>query len=101
MIVTNEPGYYENGNFGIRIENILIVKKVQTKYTTMKTEYYGFEHITCVPMQTKLIEKELFTKEELKWVNDYNHFCFEKLKDQFEKDSDEFVWLKHNTQTIE
>lgn len=100
MVVTNEPGYYEDQNFGIRIENILIVKNVDTKYKTMKTDFYGFEHITCVPMQTKLIEKDLLTKDELKWINDYNHFCFEKLKNEFKQDSEEYTWLKENTKSI-
>ena len=45
-----EPGYYESGKFGIRIENIMIVKESKTKYKS-DTKYFEFEHITCVPIQ--------------------------------------------------
>ena len=48
MTITNEPGYYEDGNFGIRIENIMLVKKVKTEFNFGNTPFYGFEHVTVV-----------------------------------------------------
>lgn len=56
-----EPGYYEDGAFGIRIENVLFVRKVETPHTFGDTEYYGFEHVTWVPIQTKLIDTSIMS----------------------------------------
>ena len=48
MTITNEPGYYEDGEFGIRIENIMIVKDIKTAKNFGGTGYLGFEHVTMV-----------------------------------------------------
>ena len=54
MTVTDEPGYYEDGEFGIRIENQLVVKEVQTEFNFGGKKYFGFENLTVVPIQTKV-----------------------------------------------
>jgi len=54
MTVTNEPGYYEDGAFGIRIENQMIVKEVKTEHNFGNIKYYGFENLTLAPIQTKV-----------------------------------------------
>eukprot|EP01080_Neovahlkampfia_damariscottae_P004278 gene4278-7614_t len=99
MVVTNEPGYYESGKFGIRIENIMIVKESETKYKS-DTKFFEFEHITCVPIQTKLIDSTLLTKKEIEWVNNYNEFCYNKLKDSLNDDEKTLSWLNINTEPI-
>lgn len=75
MTVTNEPGFYQNGEFGIRIENIMFVKRIATPFSFASKKYLGFEHITCVPIQTSLIKPELLVDAEKKWINDYNQVC--------------------------
>ncbi|KAJ2992148.1 hypothetical protein HDV02_003264, partial [Globomyces sp. JEL0801] len=57
MTVTNEPGFYKDGAFGIRIENVLLVKLANTPNRFGDVDYHCFEHVTVVPIQTKLIEK--------------------------------------------
>ena len=47
-VVSNEPGYYEDGKFGIRIEGVQVVKKVETRYNFGDKGYLGFEHFTMV-----------------------------------------------------
>jgi Xaa-Pro aminopeptidase len=79
MTVTNEPGYYEDGAFGIRIESVLIVKEANTPHRFGDIPYYGFEHITFSPIQTKMIDLALMSEEDIKWVNDYNAECLHKV----------------------
>jgi len=79
MTVTIEPGYYEDGNFGIRLENDMIVVEAQTPFKFGGKSYYTFESLTWVPYQTKLIDSSLLSKEEIEWVNRYNQTCWERV----------------------
>lgn len=54
MKFVSEPGYYEDGNFGIRLENVLIVKEAETKFNFGDKGYLSFEHITWVKFPTVL-----------------------------------------------
>jgi len=94
MTITNEPGYYEVGQFGIRIENVLIVRAKQTPFQFNMKQYLGFEHITLVPMQTSLIEKKLLTEAEVQWVNNYNQKCLETLAPRLADDKESLAFLQ-------
>ena len=72
MIVSNEPGYYEKGKFGIRIENLITIKKIKKKFK--------FENLTLAPIDKSLIEKKLLLKSEINWLNDYHSKVFNSLK---------------------
>ncbi|KAJ8121722.1 hypothetical protein ONZ43_g1901 [Nemania bipapillata] len=96
-VISNEPGFYEDGSFGIRIENIIMVKEVQTKHKFGDKPYLGFEHVTMVPYCRKLIDPDLLTTAEKQWLNDYNADIFEKTKGYFE-DELTLAWLKKETQ---
>ena len=100
MTVTNEPGYYEDEAFGIRIENVLLIKKVETPNRFGDTDYLGFEHVTLVPIQTKLIDASLLSADETKWVNAYNQECFDAISVLLDKNESAFKWLKRETQPI-
>ncbi|MFI4983921.1 MAG: M24 family metallopeptidase, partial [Rickettsiales bacterium] len=65
MILSNEPGYYQEGKYGIRIENLVRVIKSKTK------GFLEFQTLTQVPYDHKLIDKKLLTKEELKFIRAY------------------------------
>ncbi|KAI0526346.1 aminopeptidase-like protein [Xylaria bambusicola] len=99
-VISNEPGFYEDGSFGIRIENVIMVKEVQTKYKFGDKPFLGFEHVTMVPYCRKLIDPNLLTAEEKQWLNDYNADIFEKTKGFFEKDELTLAWLKKETQPL-
>ena len=58
MVVSNEPGYYEDGSFGIRIENLLVVHEVNTPHRFGGVAYYGFERLTFSPLQRKMLSME-------------------------------------------
>ena len=72
MIVSNEPGYYESGKFGIRIENLITVKK--------SNENFEFENLTLAPIDKSLIEKKLLNRKEVNWLNAYHFKVFNSLK---------------------
>ncbi|KAF0700567.1 Aste57867_8903 [Aphanomyces stellatus] len=71
MIVSNEPGYYEDGAFGIRIENLMVAVKATNVPTTFAT-FCTFETITMCPIQRKLIDVSVLTADELVWLNAYH-----------------------------
>ncbi|XP_074309094.1 aminopeptidase P1 [Silene latifolia] len=98
MAVTDEPGYYEDGNFGIRLENVLIVKEADTTFNFGDKGYLEFEHITWAPYQHKLIDLKLLTSEEINWLNMYHSKCREILAAHL-SDS-ELAWLKYATEPI-
>jgi len=98
MTVTDEPGYYEEGAFGIRIESVLVVKHATTENNFDNTKFYNFENITMAPIQTKLVDVHLLTDAELKWLNDYNALVNEKLTPLVEESTR--AWLHHETQPL-
>ena len=77
MIVSNEPGYYENGKFGIRIENLVRVKKDKKKY--------AFKNLTMAPIDKTLINRKILQKNEIKWLNNYHQEVFMNLKKYMNK----------------
>lgn len=98
MAVTDEPGYYEDGKFGIRLENVLIVKEADTGFNFGDKGYLAFEHITWAPYQRKLIDLSLLTPEELNWLNSYHSQCKDILASHL-SDS-EMAWLSKATEPI-
>jgi len=71
MIVSNEPGYYKTGGFGIRIENLQYVTPA-IQIAGGEREMMGFETITLAPIDTSLIIKEILTPYEVEWLNNYH-----------------------------
>lgn len=98
MTVTDEPGYYEDGNFGIRLENVLIVKEADTKFNFGCKGYLTFEHITWAPYQKKLMDLKLMTPEEIEWVDTYHAKCREILAPLVNES--EMEWLRKATKPI-
>jgi Xaa-Pro aminopeptidase len=70
MILSNEPGYYQAGVFGIRIENLLIVES--RAIAGSDREMLGFETVTLAPIDLRLIDWKLLDPEEIRWLNDYH-----------------------------
>lgn len=79
MIISNEPGYYEANNFGIRIENLLIVTPQPALGNFGEKSFYGFEKLTHIPIQTRCIDLSLLTAEEVSWLNTYHQQVREKI----------------------
>ncbi|GFP60516.1 probable Xaa-Pro aminopeptidase P [Trichoderma asperellum] len=100
-VISNEPGYYEDGNFGIRIENIVMVKEVETKHSFGDKPFLGFEHVTMVPYCRSLINESMLTEDEKAWLNASNAEILEKTKGYFEGDAITTAWLERETRRIE
>ena len=77
MIVSNEPGYYEKNKFGIRIENLIYVKKLNNKIF--------FENLTLAPIDKDLINFDLLTKKEFNYLNNYNKKIYQSLNPYLNK----------------
>ena len=77
MIVSNEPGFYKKNAFGIRIENLELVKK--NKKSLKKENFLYFETLTMVPYEKKLISKKLLNNEEVLSINNYHKQIRKKL----------------------
>ncbi|KAI9023837.1 peptidase M24, structural domain-containing protein [Phycomyces nitens] len=99
MVVTNEPGYYEDGQFGIRIENVLIVKPKDVPYPS-DTPFYGFEHVTFVPMGSSLLDQTLLTRQNQDWLNKYHEECRDVLEPLLKDDPATLEWVEQQTETI-
>ncbi|KAB8349657.1 hypothetical protein FH972_023676 [Carpinus fangiana] len=99
-VISDEPGYYEDGKFGIRIENIIVVREVETKHRFGDKPYLGFDHVTMVPHCRKLIDPSLLTADERDFINDYHKEVVEKTKSFFEGDERTLKWLERETQPI-
>lgn len=84
----------------MRIESVLIVKEVKTLHNFGGAKYFGFEHITMVPIQTKLIDTTLMSPAEIAWVNTYNKECHDTLAPLLSDDQHALEWLKRETKAI-
>jgi len=79
MTTSNEPGYYEDGAFGIRIENVCITVEKLTANHFGGRKFCCFETVTMTPISTSLINRDMLSPEEKCWLNTYHKECREKL----------------------
>ncbi|KAI0654883.1 Creatinase/aminopeptidase [Cubamyces menziesii] len=94
MTVSNEPGYYKDGQYGIRIENIVIVREAQTPNNFGDKGYLRFEHVTMCPMGKNLIETSLLSAKEREWLDAYHAEIVEKVSPLVKADRRALRWLQ-------
>ncbi|KAK2185540.1 hypothetical protein NP493_231g03020 [Ridgeia piscesae] len=75
MFVSDEPGYYEHGKFGIRLENVLRIQEAHTPYHFGNSRYLGFSETTLVPYEPKFIKYEMLSVRHRRWLNAYHSRC--------------------------
>jgi len=114
-VITNEPGFCESifvyteggyrsspldlpGKFGIRMKSALVVRRVAVKPEFGDGHWLGFERLTCVPIQTKMIKGGMLTKDEKQWVKEHNRRCWEKLEPYLRNDKRASRWLKREAE---
>ena len=97
MICSNEPGYYKEGAYGIRIENLVLVKK-PVKVSGGDREMMAFETLTLVPIDRRLVVAEMLSPAELAWLNAY-HAAVRDVIGR-EVDPETRVWLEQATAEI-
>ncbi|MFP3592910.1 aminopeptidase P family protein [Chryseobacterium sp. SIMBA_038] len=81
MVCSNEPGYYLEGDYGIRHENLIAVKEAET---TIHGTFYEFETLTFCPFFKDTIVKEILSENEIAWLNQYHQTCEEKISPYLE-----------------
>ena len=111
MTLSNEPGYYADGRFGIRIESIVLVREVKTPNNFAEKGYLGFEHVTLLvfscflpsafsdvmnrcPIHKNLVDVNLLNAEEKKWLNEYHAETWEKVSPLLRNDERALKWLE-------
>merc|ERR1712127_656887 len=119
MVVSNEPGLYEDGSFGIRIENLLETTYVNdedneaydmglkdgdegfpTKAPGKKT-FLKFNKLTMIPIQKNLIDTKLMTNDEFDWLDRYHQEVFDNVFPLLEEGSPALAWLTKSCAKID
>ena len=89
MIVSNEPGYYRVGHYGIRLENLLLVQKANFE---SEKPFFAFETLTLAPFERRLIETNLLTTQERDWIDRYHARVLEEVGPNLPEDA--LHWLQ-------
>ncbi|MES2136567.1 MAG: aminopeptidase P family protein [Pseudomonadota bacterium] len=97
MIISNEPGYYKTGEYGIRIENLVLV--VEREIEGAEKEMLGFETLTFAPIDRRLVDAEMLNAEELAWLNCYHAHVLARIGPSL-KGAD-LAWLQQACAPIE
>jgi Xaa-Pro aminopeptidase len=115
MVVSNEPGYYEDGKYGIRVENLMEISYVKPEDNVEKPEdedadgapistekkFLKFRKLTMIPMQKNMIDIDMMTKTELDWLDAYHEQVLETISPLLEADSLAMSWLKRSCEKID
>ncbi|WP_288487440.1 aminopeptidase P family protein [uncultured Novosphingobium sp.] len=96
MIISNEPGYYKAGAFGIRLENLVLVEKRQIDGS--EDDYMGFETLTLVPFDASLLDLSLMTADDIAWWNAYHAQVLAVIGPRLE--GEDRAWLEARCQPI-
>ena len=99
-VISNEPGFYKDGSFGIRIENMVVVKEVKTPNNFGGKKFLGFDTVTRVPYCRKLIDVGRLTEAEIKWVNEYHAQVRADTESQLAGDELGLAWLLRETEPL-
>jgi len=91
MILSNEPGYYREGAFGIRIENLLVVQKAPQLPKGDDREMLCFETLSFTPIDRNLIDVDLLSGEERRWIDDYHRASLEKIAPRCQPSTTQFL----------
>ena len=96
MTVTDEPGLYLSGKFGVRIENTLLIKDYQT---TKFGKFLQMESLTLCPIDLTLVDFSMLQPEEIEWLDTYHRDVFEKLSPYLE--GEDLEWLREATRPVD
>ena len=96
MLVTDEPGVYIEGKYGIRTENVLLVQK---DFENSDGQFMRFEMLTFVPIDLELIDGNYLDEKTKDYLNEYHRQVYEKVSPYLEEE--ERNWLKENTKNVD
>ena len=98
MVLSNEPGFYKDGCYGIRCENLVVVREHQAD-TADGPPMMAFEALTLAPFDQRLLEPSLLTQTETDWIDSYHENVFLELSPRLEKQ--DTAWLRQATQPLQ
>ncbi|XP_033107021.1 xaa-Pro aminopeptidase 1-like [Anneissia japonica] len=98
VFVSDEPGYYEDGQFGIRLETIVMAKDIteELDHNFNGYTYMTFDPVALVPFEPTLIDYSLLSRQQIDWLNDYNKLIREKLTNELDGE-DAVEWMESKT----
>lgn len=107
--MSNEPGFYEDGSFGIRIENLLETQYVNPEYEkaadseakSSEKKFLKFAKLTMIPIQKNLIVTSLMSEKELDWLDAYHAEVFAKVSPLLEEGDPAMNWLEKSCEMID
>ncbi|XP_046442991.1 xaa-Pro aminopeptidase 1-like [Daphnia pulex] len=102
MVLSNEPGFYQDGEFGIRIENLVKIVPAKPENNFKDRKFCTFENLTFVPIQQKMIIAEMLTKEEVAYIDQYHTQCRDKVAPLLQKmnKKEGLNWLMRETEPV-
>lgn len=95
MVLSNEPGFYKEGEYGIRIENLVVVTEKPGTGKDGSRPYYQFETLTMAPIDLRLVEPDMLTADERQWLNAYHQQVRNALSGDL--NTEERAWLEAAT----
>ncbi|MGM0378497.1 MAG: aminopeptidase P family protein [Bacillota bacterium] len=95
MVLSNEPGLYRKDEYGIRLENLVIIKKSKE---TEFGQFMKFKDLTLCPFDLNAIDTDLLDESDIDWINKYHNRVYDEISPFLEKDEKE--WLKNKTKSI-
>ena len=98
MILSNEPGYYREGAFGIRIENLIVLREAAPLKGGDGATQLDFETLTHVPIDRRLIAPEVLTRAERAWLDAYHATCRDKIGPLLSAPAR--LWMDHATRPL-
>ena len=100
MYVSNEPGFYKSGEFGIRIESDMLIVPARTRFAFGARPWLKFEVTTRVPIEKKLIDTDLLNHDELLWIDSYHASVWADISPYLSSDARALEWLKAATAPV-
>ncbi|XP_030431229.1 xaa-Pro aminopeptidase 2 isoform X3 [Gopherus evgoodei] len=100
MFTSIEPGYYQEGEFGIRIEDVALVVEAQTKHGAGEKAYLTFEVVSLVPYDRNLIDISFLSEDQIQYLNTYYETIRQRVGPELQRRQleEEYEWLRRNTQ---
>ncbi|XP_015715541.2 xaa-Pro aminopeptidase 2 [Coturnix japonica] len=100
MFTSIEPGYYRDGEFGIRIEDVVLVVEAQTKHPTSEKPFLTFEAVSLVPYDRNLIDVSLLSQEHIQYLNAYYETIRARVGPELQRQQleEEYQWLQRSTE---
>ncbi|XP_026580739.1 xaa-Pro aminopeptidase 2-like [Pseudonaja textilis] len=102
MFTSIEPGYYHDGEFGIRIEDVAFVVQAQTKYPVHEEPYLTFKVVSLVPYARNLIDQSLLSQDQIQYINKYYETIRQVIGPELQRRQleEEYRWLEKNTESL-